>query len=119
MGRVTGFTGRVFSRGADPKLPKYFNSPETPLYNKSKNAVRIGYGPQEHQGKNSFCYLVEGNPDAIKLHSIAIHNTVAPCGTALTAEQIEILKPLVKSVNIIGDTDKAGKKSHGNEAPSC
>lgn len=56
-------------------------------------------------------YLVEGHPDVIRMHQIENSNTVATSGTALTPDQVKILKSMVDSVNIIGDTDPAGKKA--------
>ena len=55
--------------------------------------------------------LVEGNPDAIRMHQIGVDNTVAPLGTALTPKQIELIKKVADTVIIIGDMDDAGQKA--------
>ncbi len=105
-GRPVAFTGRDFSGSDD--TPKYFNTPETNLYVKG-NILYGWYMAQKEMREKEFCYLVEGNPDVIRLHEIGIFNSIGTCGTALTPEQAKLIKSLCRSVNIIGDSDKAGK----------
>ena len=108
MGRVIAFSGRILPGGDHKKEAKYINTPETLVYNKSKTLYGLHIARKALKEKK-FGYLVEGNPDVIRLHEIGINHAVGTCGTALTNDQVEILKSLVNTVNIIGDTDKAGQ----------
>jgi DNA primase len=105
-GRVVGFTARTLG---DDK-PKYINSPETKVYHKSQ----VLYGL--FQSKNSIrlqdnCYLVEGQTDVISLYQAGIKNVVASSGTALTVEQIKLIKRFSKNITVIFDGDEAGLKA--------
>jgi DNA primase catalytic core len=105
-GRIVGFTARTLG---DDK-PKYINSPETKVYHKSQ----VLYGL--FQSKNSIrlqdnCYLVEGQTDVISLHQAGIKNVVASSGTALTVEQIKLIKRFSKNITVIFDGDEAGLKA--------
>lgn len=107
-GRVLGFGGRILK--IDKKSAKYYNSPESPIYNKSK----ILYGL--YQSKNEIikedkCYLVEGYTDVISLHQAGIKNVVASSGTALTEGQIRLIKRYTKNITILYDGDAAGIKA--------
>jgi DNA primase len=107
-GKVLGFGGRTLR--ADKKVAKYFNSPESDIYNKS----RILYGL--YQAKKSItqldnCYLVEGYTDVISFHQAGIENVVASSGTALTKEQISLIKRYTPNVTILYDGDAAGIKA--------
>ncbi len=101
--QVAGFGGRVM----DDSMPKYMNSPETPIYNKS----RILYGL--HMSKQ-FCrqqglvYIVEGYFDFLSLYQHGIKNTVASLGTALTADHVRILKGYAPRMVLVFDSDTAG-----------
>jgi len=116
MGRVVGFSGRIVPAGHGAQgtehrdEAKYINTPETEIYKKGEILFGLNTALRTIREKQ-FAYLVEGNPDVVKLQGIGIHHTVAPGGTALTPEQVKLLKPLVKSINIIGDSDKAGQKA--------
>ncbi|MBN4071149.1 DNA primase [Crocinitomix catalasitica] len=104
-GKVLGFGGRTLK--SDKKVAKYFNSPETELYNKSK----ILYGL--YFAKNSIikydrCYLVEGYTDVISLHQSGVENVVASSGTALTVDQIKLIKRYSENITILYDGDAAG-----------
>lgn len=108
QGDVVGFSGRLI----DPEAlgPKYLNSPETPVYHKSK----VLYGL--YQGKDSIrkegkAILVEGNVDILSSHGAGIENIVAPLGTALTKEQVALLKRYCDSILFSLDTDNAGQKA--------
>jgi DNA primase len=109
FGRVISFSGRILP-GADKDQAKYMNGPETIVYKKENTLFGLHTAQRRIREKN-FVYLVEGNPDVIRLQSIDKLNTVAPCGTSLTHDQIEIIKRYAKSVTIIGDSDNAGKKA--------
>jgi DNA primase len=101
--QVAGFGGRVM----DDAMPKYMNSPETPVYNKS----RILYGL--HAAKQ-FCrqegcvYIVEGYFDFLSLYQHGIKNTVASLGTALTPDHVRILKGYAARMILVFDSDAAG-----------
>ncbi|MEI6682676.1 MAG: DNA primase [Bacteroidota bacterium] len=105
-GRVVGFTGRNFS--GNETASKYFNTPQTGIYNKGKTLYGLHMAAKEIK-ERGFAYLVEGNADVIRLHQIGKINTVGSGGTALTREQIAELKNRVASVTLIGDSDGAGQ----------
>lgn len=107
-GRVLGFGGRILK--IDKKSAKYYNSPESPIYNKSK----ILYGLFQSKNeiiKEDKCYLVEGYTDVISLHQAGIKNVVASSGTALTEGQIRLIKRYTKNITILYDGDAAGIKA--------
>jgi DNA primase len=104
-GRIIGFGGRTLS--TDKKVAKYFNSPESVLYNKSK----VLYGM--HLAKPSIvkeerCFLVEGYTDVMAMHQAGVENVVASSGTALTTGQIHLIRRFTKNVTVIFDGDAAG-----------
>ena len=107
-GRVSGFTGRDFS--GDPDTPKYFNTAETELYTKGEILYGLNFARWSAK-EQGFLYLVEGNPDVMRLHQLGKDNTVGTCGTSLTQDQIRAIKDICPSVTIIGDSDKPGKKA--------
>ncbi len=106
---VTGFGGRVM----DESLPKYLNSPETPVYNKSRSL----YGLNAAKGacRNSHVvYIAEGYFDALALHQNNIKNSVATLGTALTSAHVKILKGFIGETGkamLVYDSDAAGIKA--------
>lgn len=106
--QVAGFGGRTLS--TDPQTPKYINSPESAIFEKSK----LLYGM--HAAKNEIrrqetAILVEGYMDVIAMHQVGFTNTVASSGTALTRYQAKILKRYTSRVLFLYDGDNAGKKS--------
>lgn len=107
-GRVLGFGGRTLKQ--DKKIAKYFNSPESEIYNKSK----ILYGLFQSKNeiiKNDECFLVEGYTDVISLHQSGVENVVASSGTALTEGQIRLVKRYTNNITILYDGDAAGIKA--------
>ena len=107
-GNVIGFGGRTLR--SDKNTAKYLNSPESDIYHKS----RILYGL--FQAKKSIvnsnrCFLVEGYTDVIALHQAGIENVVSSSGTALTAEQIRLIKRFTENITILYDGDEAGLKA--------
>ena len=118
-GRVTfpivGLSGQPIAFGArtlksDKKLPKYFNSPESALYIKSRSLYGI------HQAKKAIveqqlCYLVEGYTDVISLHQAGVTNVVASSGTSLTEDQVRLIKRYAPTVCILYDGDAAGMRA--------
>ena len=103
-GRVIAFSGRTLK--ADNPA-KYVNSPETEIYIKSKNLLGIWFAKSEI-AKQDRCILVEGNVDVVMMHQMGITNVVASCGTALTEEQVRLIKKFTENVTIMYDGDKAG-----------
>jgi DNA primase len=107
--QVIGFGGRVM--GDD--LPKYLNSPETPIYNKSRclYGIHKANRPARTSGK---VYVVEGYFDVLAMHLYGMENTVATLGTALTPDHVQLLKGMVGSsgqVYLVFDSDQAGIKA--------
>jgi len=107
-GSVIGFGGRTLK--SDKKIAKYLNSPESDIYHKS----RVLYGL--YQAKKSIvskekCFLVEGYTDVISMHQAGIENVVASSGTALTTEQIRLIKRFTQNITILYDGDEAGIKA--------
>ena len=107
-GNVIGFGGRTLK--SDKNIAKYLNSPESDIYHKS----RVLYGL--FQAKKSIvsterCFLVEGYTDVISMHQAGIDNVVASSGTALTTEQIRLIKRFTENITILYDGDEAGIKA--------
>ena len=108
-GELKGFGGRILSKEAKPK-DKYFNSPESDIYNKSAILYGLHLAKQSIR-KNGKAYLVEGYTDVISMHQAGIKNTVATCGTSLTDEHVKLLKRFTKHVVILRDGDVAGRNA--------
>lgn len=107
-GRVLGFGARILQNNI--KAAKYLNSPETEIYHKSNVLYGLNQSKQAIS-KNNLCLLVEGYMDVIALHQAGIENVVASSGTALTTEQIKLIKRLTENVTILFDGDAAGIKA--------
>ncbi|HEY0261800.1 MAG TPA: DNA primase, partial [Chitinophagales bacterium] len=108
MGKVIAFGGRILKK--DERAPKYVNTPESEVYIKSK----ILYGI--FQAKNAIrkqdeCLLCEGYTDVISLVQNGIENVVASSGTALTVEQIKLVKRFTPNITLLYDGDSAGIKA--------
>ena len=103
-GRVVAFGGRAL--GDD--LPKYLNSPETPIYSKSRVLYNLDRAKEEIR-KREFAVLVEGYMDAIGVHRAGVGNVVATCGTALTEAQLKLLGRFARRVVVNFDPDAAGQ----------
>ena len=107
-GRVLGFGGRTLK--SDKKVAKYYNSPESPIYNKSE----ILYGLYFSKGaiiKNDECFLCEGYTDVISMFQSGVENVVSSSGTSLTKEQVRLVKRYTKNLTILYDGDAAGIKA--------
>ena len=104
-GRVLGFGGRIL--GSDKKAAKYLNSPESDIYHKSKILYGI-YFAKQTIAKDDNCYLVEGYTDVIQFYQTGIKNVVSSSGTALTPDQIRLIKRLTNNVTVLFDGDAAG-----------
>lgn len=107
-GRVVGFGGRILTK--DKKKPKYVNSPESEIYNKSKILYGLFFSKKKIISEDN-CYLVEGYTDVISLHQAGIENVVASSGTSLTTEQIKLIRRYTKNITILFDGDEAGLKA--------
>jgi len=107
-GNVIGFGGRILR--SDDKMAKYLNSPESDIYQKSRILYGLYYAKQAIV-KQEKCFLVEGYTDVLGLHQAGIENVVASSGTALTTEQIRLIKRFTSHVTIIYDGDEAGIKA--------
>lgn len=107
-GQVVGFGGRTLS--SDPDTPKYLNSPESRMFEKSKLLYGLHAAKQEIR-RTETAFLVEGYMDVIALHQAGVTGAVASCGTSLTRYQAKILQRYTSSVIFIYDGDPAGKKS--------
>lgn len=101
-GNIIGFGGRVL----DGSTPKYMNSPDTPVYNKSRELYGLNYARMSSSKK---LLIVEGYMDVISLHQAGIDFAVASLGTALTKMQAWILKKYAEEVIIAYDSDSAGQ----------
>jgi DNA primase len=107
-GRVIGFGGRILS--SDKTKPKYVNSPESEIYNKSKVLYGIAFA-KNAIAANDLCFLVEGYTDVISLHQAGIQNVVSSSGTSLTTDQIRLIKRYTPNISILYDGDPAGIKA--------
>ncbi|PXZ44736.1 DNA primase [Sanguibacteroides justesenii] len=107
-GKPIAFSGRVLKK--DSKSPKYINSSESPIYKKGDTLLGLNFARRYIKNENRV-YLVEGNFDVLRMYSIGVPNTVAPCGTALTDEQINVLSRYTRSVTLLYDGDEAGLKA--------
>ena len=113
-GRVVGFGGRAL--GQHTKTAKYINSPESPVYKKSKILYGLWQG-KKHIQQSDNCYLVEGYMDVISMHRSGIQNVVASSGTSLTVEQVKAIHRFASKVIIVYDGDEAGQKAAQRAIP--
>jgi DNA primase len=107
-GKVLGFGGRILV--TDKKQPKYLNTSETEIYNKSKVLYGIYFAKKAIRQEDD-CFLVEGYTDVISLHQAGIENVVASSGTSLTVGQIQLIKRYTPNITILYDGDAAGIKA--------
>lgn len=107
VGRIIGYSARV-APGGDESQAKYINTPETSVYHKSRALYGIYQAKQAMKDKG-FSVLVEGNMDVIACHQADIRNTVAVSGTALTTEQLDMLKRYGSEIRLFFDMDGAGQ----------
>lgn len=104
-GRIVGFGGRVLK--SDAKTAKYLNSPESEIYHKSRVVYGL-YQAKQAIARQDRCYIVEGYTDVISLSQAGVQNVVSSSGTALTIEQIRLVKRLTSNVTLLYDGDSAG-----------
>ena len=103
-GNVIAFGGRLM----DGQGPKYLNSPDTPVFKKSRNLFALNYAKAS---KETSLILAEGYMDVVALHQAGFSNAVATLGTALTAEQARMISQYAEEVIIAYDSDGAGQKA--------
>ena len=109
QGKVIAFTGRTLS--ADDKAgPKYLNSPETPIYSKSRVLFNLD-NAKEAIRKLEYSILVEGQMDCISVYAAGFHNVIASSGTAFTELQAKLLGRFSKNVVVNFDPDTAGARA--------
>ncbi|MBI5638262.1 MAG: DNA primase [Nitrospinae bacterium] len=106
--RVIAFGGRALAD--DEKGPKYLNSPETPVYNKSRVLYALNFAAAKARAANRVM-IVEGYMDAIALHQAGFENVVASAGTAFTPQQCRALKRYTQNLVMIFDGDEAGRRA--------
>ncbi len=106
-GNIVGFTARVLPQFDDGKSGKYINTPETSAYKKSEVFYGLNFAKQEIK-KEGRVIVVEGNMDVIALHQAGAANVVATSGTALTNEQLNLLRRYTDNVVVCFDADAAG-----------
>lgn len=106
QGDAVAFTGRVL----DDSLPKYLNSPQTPIYDKSSILFGFDKAKSDVREKDEIL-LVEGNMDVIACHQAGIKNTVCTSGSALTETQIIQIKRFTPNIKIAFDKDNAGQEA--------
>lgn len=103
-GNVIGFSGRILGDGE----PKYLNSPETLVFNKSRNLFALNLAKKS---KSGYIILSEGNIDVVALHQAGFDSAVASLGTSLTPEQARLISRYTNQVIIAYDSDTAGVKA--------
>lgn len=104
-GRVVGFTGRILED--DPMAPKYLNTPQTILFDKSRHVFGLAQAKEAIRRMDS-AVIVEGNLDVVSSHQAGVTNVVATAGTAMTEYHLKALSRLTGRVKLSFDGDKAG-----------
>ena len=104
--RVIGFTARTLSNNSN-NGPKYLNTPNTYLYDKSRHVFGLNFAKQSIR-ENNYVVICEGNLDVIKSHQIGICGVVATAGTAITEHHLKSLSLLTQDIRISFDSDRAG-----------
>lgn len=105
QGRLIGFTARLLED--DPNAPKYINTPQTVLYDKSRHVYGLHLA-KESIRKSKFVVMVEGNMDVIASHQAGVRQVVATAGTALTESHLKGLSRFTGDIRLAFDADKAG-----------
>jgi len=111
-GRIVGFGGR----GLGDDLPKYLNSPESPIYRKGRVLFGL-HAALDAIRKRNRAIVVEGYFDVMALHCAGLEEAVAPCGTALTAEHARRLRRYTREVVLLFDGDEAGQRAAERSLP--
>ncbi|MBR3567907.1 MAG: DNA primase [Salinivirgaceae bacterium] len=106
-GKVIGFGGRVLDARTKGVNVKYMNSPQSEIYDKSRSLYGI-FQAKSAIVRNDKCFLVEGYTDVLSMHQSGITNVVASNGTALTIEQIRLIRKFTTNITVLYDGDAAG-----------
>lgn len=109
-GRVAGFGGRVLDTATKGVNIKYQNSPESIVYGKRRELYGL-FQAKHAISKNDLCYLVEGYTDVMAMHQSGVENVVAASGTALSEEQVRLIRRFTPNIVVIFDGDSAGIKA--------
>ena len=120
-GEIAGFSARLVAAAPPPDGnagAKYINSPESTVYKKSRLLFGLAQA-REAMGQKKRAVLVEGNFDVISMHQAGFDETIAPLGTALTAEQIELLRRMAAEVVLFYDGDRAGRVATRSALELC
>ena len=104
-GEVVGFTGRIIRD--DPRAPKYLNTPQTLLFDKSRHIFGL-YQAKEAIRRSDAAVIVEGNLDVVSSHQAGVKNVVATAGTAMTLQHLKALSRLAGRIRVAFDGDRAG-----------
>ncbi|MFT7435370.1 MAG: DNA primase [Psychromonas sp.] len=104
-GKSIAFGARILK--ANPKSPKYLNSPETDIYHKSRIVYGINTAKSSIRQEDN-CFLVEGYTDVVSLNQAGVENVVASSGTSLTKEQIQLIRRFSNNITVLYDGDAAG-----------
>lgn len=107
-GKIVGFGGRILKK--TDKMAKYINSPESPIYSKSRELYGL-YSSKKAISQANKCFLVEGYMDVIAMHQAGVENVVASSGTALTTRQIMLIRRFTNNITVFYDGDSAGIKA--------
>ncbi len=107
-GKVIAFAGRQLT--ANKRSPKYINSPETDIYNKRKVLYGLFHAKKAIRDADN-CFMVEGYTDVISMHQAGVENVVASSGTALTPDQVRLIKRYATKITVLYDSDPAGVKA--------
>jgi DNA primase len=108
IGRVVGFGARRLRQ--EEATPKYLNSPATPIYDKSRQLYGLYHARQALRAQG-YAVLVEGYMDVLSLHQVGITTAVATAGTALTREQLQLLRRYCQQLFVVYDADRAGQEA--------
>ncbi len=114
QGQVIGFTARLLEDL--PDAPKYINTPQTLLYDKSRHVYGLHLAKDAIR-KSGFAVLVEGNLDVIASHQAAVNQVVATAGTAMTESHLKVLKRFTGDIRLAYDADKAGQAATERAIP--
>ena len=114
QGKIIGFTARQLE--GDTNGPKYINTPQTILYDKSRHIYGLHFA-KESIRSNGFCVIVEGNLDVISSHQAGVKQVVATAGTAITEQQLKLLGNLSLDIRLAFDQDIAGQSATERAIP--
>jgi len=115
-GRVIAFGARLIGSADGAKMPKYINSPETPIFKKGHTLFGFNIA-REHIRKKGYAIISEGYTDVITFHQFGFQNVVAPLGTALTEDHVRQIRSATKKLLLLFDGDEAGLRAARRALP--